>query len=119
MLLIQRLESGAPRVHLDIHTGDLDAEITRLNRIGATSTAKIRADPSARTVAIVLCRCQPKSPGTLRELRFRGLGVLPRRHAPGISQPAQGEPRHDEQDSRARTARCATPEQQPRGRPSP
>jgi hypothetical protein len=27
MPLIQRLESGAPRVHLDIHTDDLDAEV--------------------------------------------------------------------------------------------
>jgi len=30
MLLMQRLESGAPRVHLDIHTDDLDAEVARL-----------------------------------------------------------------------------------------
>jgi hypothetical protein len=33
--LITRLESGAPRVHLDIHTDDLDAEVARLERLGA------------------------------------------------------------------------------------
>jgi hypothetical protein len=35
MLLMQRLESGAPRVHLDIHTDDLDAEVARLERLAA------------------------------------------------------------------------------------
>jgi hypothetical protein len=34
MLLMQRLDSGAPRVHLDIHTDDLDAEVARLERLG-------------------------------------------------------------------------------------
>jgi hypothetical protein len=34
-LLVQRLESGSPRVHLDIHTDDLDAEVSRLERLGA------------------------------------------------------------------------------------
>ena len=34
-LLLQRLGDGAPRVHLDIHTDDLDAEVARLERLGA------------------------------------------------------------------------------------
>jgi hypothetical protein len=34
-LLIQRLGEGAPRVHLDIHTDDLDAEVARLEKLGA------------------------------------------------------------------------------------
>ena len=37
MLLTQRLETGVPQVHLDIHTDDVDAEVTRLERLGATS----------------------------------------------------------------------------------
>jgi hypothetical protein len=37
MATMQRLDSGAPRVHLDIHTDDLDAEVARLERLGAES----------------------------------------------------------------------------------
>jgi hypothetical protein len=40
MLVMQRLESGAPRVHLDIHTGDLDAEVARLERLGTKNVQK-------------------------------------------------------------------------------
>ena len=39
-LLMQRLESGAPRVHLDIHTDDLDAEVARLERLAAKRAQK-------------------------------------------------------------------------------
>jgi hypothetical protein len=42
MLLMQRLESGAPRVHLDIHTDDLDAEVARLERLGAERVQKVQ-----------------------------------------------------------------------------
>lgn len=34
-LLIQRLDEGAARVHPDIHTDNLDAEVERLERLGA------------------------------------------------------------------------------------
>jgi hypothetical protein len=34
-LLIQRLGDGPGRVHLDIHTDDLDAEVARLEGLGA------------------------------------------------------------------------------------
>lgn len=34
-LLTQRLDEGAAGVHLDIHTDDLDAEVARLERLGA------------------------------------------------------------------------------------
>jgi hypothetical protein len=34
-LLIQRLEHGPGRVHLDIHTDDLAAEVARLEGLGA------------------------------------------------------------------------------------
>src|ERR1700755_2646075 len=35
LLLTQRLGDGAPRIHLDIHTDDLAAEVARLERLGA------------------------------------------------------------------------------------
>ena len=35
-LLLQRLDEGASRVHLDIHTTDVDAEVDRLEQLGAT-----------------------------------------------------------------------------------
>ncbi len=34
-LLIQSLGDGVPRVHLDIHTDNLDAEVERLESLGA------------------------------------------------------------------------------------
>ena len=34
-LLIQRLDHGPARVHIDIHTDDLAAEMTRLEELGA------------------------------------------------------------------------------------
>jgi Glyoxalase-like domain len=34
-LLIQRLGEGSSRVHLDVHTDDLEAEVERLERLGA------------------------------------------------------------------------------------
>ena len=40
MLLMQRLESAAPRAHLDIHTDDLDAEVARVERLGAERMQK-------------------------------------------------------------------------------
>jgi hypothetical protein len=36
VLLVQRLGDGQPRVHLDIHTDDVGAEIARLESLGAT-----------------------------------------------------------------------------------
>lgn len=34
-LLVQRLGDGRPRVHVDIHTDDMEAEIARLEALGA------------------------------------------------------------------------------------
>jgi len=42
MLLMQRLEAGAPRVHLDIHADDLDAGVARLERLGAERVQKVQ-----------------------------------------------------------------------------
>jgi hypothetical protein len=34
-MLVQRLGGGHPRIHVDIHTDDLEAEIARLEALGA------------------------------------------------------------------------------------
>jgi hypothetical protein len=36
VLLVQRLGDGGPRVHVDIHTDDVPAEVDRLEALGAT-----------------------------------------------------------------------------------
>ena len=40
-LLVQRLEDGASRVHLDIQASDVDAEVTRLEGLGATRIRQV------------------------------------------------------------------------------
>ena len=42
MLLMQRLESAAPRAHLDIHTDDPAAEVARVERLGAERVQKVK-----------------------------------------------------------------------------
>jgi hypothetical protein len=42
-LLIQRLDSGESRVHLDIHTSDLEAEVKRLESLGAQRVQQAHA----------------------------------------------------------------------------
>ena len=58
MLLVQRLGSGAPRVHLDIHTDDLNAEVVRLERLGAqrvqaVETWWVMRDPAGLLFCVV------------------------------------------------------------------
>ena len=67
MLLMQLLESGAPRVHLDIHTDDLDAEVARLERLGAERVEKVRAWWVMRDPAGLLFCVLPVSPGSLND----------------------------------------------------
>ncbi|MEV0647391.1 VOC family protein [Phytomonospora sp. NPDC050363] len=40
-ILVQELGSGEPRVHLDVITDDLDAEVTRLEALGAKRVRQI------------------------------------------------------------------------------
>jgi hypothetical protein len=40
--LLQRLDEGSARVHLDIHTDDLEAEVSRLERLGARRVRLVR-----------------------------------------------------------------------------
>jgi len=41
-LLVQRLGDGAARVHLDIRTDDLEAEVTRLEALGAERVRRVK-----------------------------------------------------------------------------
>ena len=67
MLLMQRLESGGPRVHLDIHADDLDAEVARLERLGAERVRKVQARWVMRDPAGLLFSVLPVSPGSLND----------------------------------------------------
>ena len=57
-LLIQRLNHGQGRIHLDIHTDDLEAEVARLEELGAERVEKVRSwwimrDPAALLFCVV------------------------------------------------------------------
>jgi len=71
MLLMQRLESGAPRVHLDIHTDDLDAEVARLERLGAERVQKVQTWWVMRDPAGLLFCVLPMRPGSLTDENAR------------------------------------------------
>ena len=67
MLLMQRLESGGPRVHLDIHADDVDAEVARLEGLGAKRVQRVETwwvmlDPAGLPFCVL-----PISPGSLNE----------------------------------------------------
>jgi len=66
-LLIQRLGQGEPRIHIDIHTDDLDAEVTRLERAGAERVQQIHQWWLMRDPAGLLFCVVPEEPGTLSE----------------------------------------------------
>ncbi|MCK2218791.1 glyoxalase/bleomycin resistance/dioxygenase family protein [Actinomadura sp. ATCC 31491] len=67
-LLLQRSGEGPARVHLDIHTDDLDAEVARLERLGATRVRHVEdrwwimRDPAGLPFCVV-----PEPPGALHE----------------------------------------------------
>jgi predicted enzyme related to lactoylglutathione lyase len=57
-LLVQAVGDGVPRVHLDIETDDIDAEVARLVALGATETARIEgwvvlADPVGNPFCVI------------------------------------------------------------------
>jgi hypothetical protein len=41
VMLVQELGDGAPRVHVDIHTDDVDAEVARLVELGARPVERL------------------------------------------------------------------------------
>ncbi len=66
-LLIQRLGRGPGRVHLDIHTDDLAAEVARLERLGAQRLERVEFWQVMRDPAgLVFCVVQ-EPPGELTE----------------------------------------------------
>jgi hypothetical protein len=57
-LLIQRLGDGPPRVHLDIHTDDLTAEVARLEQLGAQRVGQahfwqVMRDPAGMPFCVI------------------------------------------------------------------
>lgn len=64
-LLVQRLGDGGPRVHVDIHTDDVSAEVSRLQALGAT-VAESHDDWTVMTDPAGLPFCVVQAPaGTL------------------------------------------------------
>ena len=66
-MLVQRIGEGPARVHIDIHTSDLEAEVARLEQAGATRVQEahgwwIMRDPAGLVFCVV-----PDPPGTLTE----------------------------------------------------
>jgi hypothetical protein len=66
-LLVQRLDSGSPRVHLDMHTDDPDAEVARLERLGAERVRYVHHWWVLRDPAGLLFCVLPAEPGSLSD----------------------------------------------------
>ena len=64
-LLIQRLGDGAARVHVDIHTDDVAAEVDRLERLGAKRVQHAHSWWIMRDPAGLLFCVIPDPAGTL------------------------------------------------------
>ena len=70
-LLMQRLGDGAARVHVDIHTDDLAAEVDRLERLGAERVQRVHSwwvmrDPAGLVFCVI-----PDPAGTLDDRNAR------------------------------------------------
>ncbi|MGN6474780.1 MAG: VOC family protein [Mycobacteriales bacterium] len=62
-LYVQGVGDDEPRVHLDIETDDIDAEVARLVSLGATEVARIQGWVVMRDpVGIVFCVIRVQSP---------------------------------------------------------
>ena len=65
-LLVQRLDDAGPaRVHVDIHTDNLDAEVARLEKLGAERVQQahgwwVMRDPAGLPFCVI-----PSTPGSL------------------------------------------------------
>ena len=66
-LLIQRLGEGPARVHLDIHTDDLAAEVARLEALGAERVEFVHAWWILRDPAGLLFCVVPEPAGSLND----------------------------------------------------
>jgi glyoxalase superfamily protein len=74
-LLIQRLDEGTARVHVDIHTSDLDAEVERLERLGATRVQQAHSWWVMRDPAGLLFCVIPDPAGALNDANARRWGI--------------------------------------------
>jgi hypothetical protein len=70
-LLIQRLGDGQSRLHLDIHTDDVDAEVARLEGLGAERVEKIHSWWIMRDPAGLLLCVVPEPAGSLNDTNAR------------------------------------------------
>jgi Glyoxalase-like domain len=70
-LLVQRLGEGPARVHVDIHTDDLEAEVARLERLGARRVERVHHWWVMRDPAGLLFCVLPDPPGTLTDANAR------------------------------------------------
>jgi predicted enzyme related to lactoylglutathione lyase len=66
-LLIQRLGQGPARVHLDVHTDDLEAEVARLEALGAGKVEFVHAWWILRDPAGLLFCVVPEPDGSLND----------------------------------------------------
>lgn len=66
-LLIQRLDEGQARVHIDIHTDDPAAEKARLEKLGAQPVQQAHSWQVMRDPAGLLFCIIPERPGTLND----------------------------------------------------
>ena len=66
-LLIQRLDDGQARVHIDMHTDDLVAEIIRLEKLGAERVQQVHSWQVMRDPAGLLFCVIPEPPGVLND----------------------------------------------------
>jgi len=70
-LLIQRLDEGQGRVHIDIHTDDPAAEMARLEKLGAELVQQAHSWWVMRDPAGLLFCIIPERPGTLNDSNAR------------------------------------------------
>jgi hypothetical protein len=110
-LLVQRLDDGAPRVHLDMHTDDLDAEVARLEALGARRVRPVHTWWVMRDPAGLYFCVLPEPPGSLNEdnaqrwelaQRRPVAGSAPWTGVPGLAQAIWGWPSRIAASRRAR-----------------
>ncbi|MDR0346231.1 MAG: glyoxalase/bleomycin resistance/dioxygenase family protein [Nocardiopsaceae bacterium] len=66
-LLVQRLEAGTARVHVDIHTDNLAAELARLEALGAERIEQVHSWWIMRDPAGLLFCVIPQPSGSLND----------------------------------------------------
>jgi len=70
-LLIQRLDDGQARVHIDIHADDVPAEVARLEKLGAERAGQAHSWQMMRDPAVLVFCVIPARPGELTDSNAR------------------------------------------------